>query len=367
MWHACLLVGCSLAGALACCPAPRDSQPPDLVDSPRTERPLVASPAIGPSPLSRILHDQRVGATSKLEPQPAPKLESDVDRESDPDPESPLDPEPEFEAEEIREVVVRKKSPFATPEDLAAYAVRSMDHKPREYVPTRMLTRVSGLVGACSPEGDDRRRARQFTRQLVRRARPRLKACMVELFVEDPRVIMKAPSRFVFEQARRLKIPPTEVDLGLTITPEGFDVDRIEGRKGQLSTTARTCLEDAISGTQGTLPALTTSVRIEAPVVLFIQGAEGDTVGSLADHLSFQAAMIGWVHYEGGRFVEAREAFIDAAWAYRLPEFQVLIGMAEEKLGRATSAASAYQRFIESRPHAPEVEQLTERIATLAP
>jgi hypothetical protein len=53
-------------------------------------------------------------------------------------------------------------------------------------------------------------------------------------------------------------------------------------------------------------------------------------------------------------------------WLYRLPEYQVLVGMAHERLGNRHAAKQAYRAYLDGRPGASDAKEIETRIGRLA-
>lgn len=268
--------------------------------------------------------------------------------------------------EEVRTIVVRT-SPFATEQDVYRYLLRKMDKKPRLFNPTRALTRQGGRVTFLDDGGASRGLVRSYVRAVIRESRPRLEDCIFRQLAEDPRVMLEQPSGLVFEQALTFQEGVYRFSLDMAIEGDRLDV-RVVGSEGdptELGT--RVCIGTAMARSEVDQPALderVERVELRVPVVVFIQGAAG--MGSPhARMLSMQAAVLGWLHYERGEYLEARESFRDAAWAYRLPEYQVLLGRAEEALGRPRHAIAAYRKYVDERAEAPDASAVLERIEAL--
>ena len=265
-----------------------------------------------------------------------------------------------------RRTVIVRSSRFADPEDIFRYDLRSMDKKPRLFNPTRALARQGGLVRVFDDGGAGRPLMRRYVRQVIRERQPSIKACIAAELAQDPRVIIKEPSGVVFEQALRLGDGIYRFSLDIVLEDDQLRVEATASPDTPVGASAGECLGDAFADTSISSPATEGGrADAQAPLTVFVQMAEGVDGPPLGAGLALQAATMGWIHYERGEFLEAREFFLDAAWAYRLPEYQMLVGRAEEQLGRPQHAMAAYQLYVEERPDAPDTPALSRKIAAL--
>lgn len=274
---------------------------------------------------------------------------------------SDADEEPEGE---VREIVVRR-SPFVTPEGVFRYLLRSMDKKPRLLNPTRALARLGGRVRVVADGGSSPAAVRRYARALVEDSRPRLKDCIAHELAADPRVVIKEPSGLVFEQALRFEDGVYRFSVDARIEDGQLEIQVAEATGDPTGDDTRACIGAALSEGRVGRPEAEGPVALRMPVVVFIQQAQAAEGSAMAASLALQAALVGWLHYERGDFAEARESFLDATWAYRLPEYQALLGRAEEALGRPRHAISAYQKYIDQRREAPDAPAIARRIEAL--
>lgn len=278
--------------------------------------------------------------------------------ESRPAPEADTHEGEDVDAEITREVVVRRRG-LATVEDLAGYLVRAMDKTPDGLHPTRALAQIRGPVRTCEPDAPERREARRIARATVVFARNELKRCYAERLVRDPRVIIKQPAGLVLEQALRLGFAELELDVDLQIVDGRARATGVHSGNALLYEEDIACFGDAFGGIVESAGGIATQV----PVVLWTQPEDG---ASEAAGLSLAAAVFGWLELERNANEEALALFEDAAWLYRLPEYQVLLGLAHERLGHPVEAARAYRKYLDGRPGAPDARTFEKRLERLA-
>lgn len=256
---------------------------------------------------------------------------------------------------EVRTVRV-KTTRFATPEDLARYAIRHAEsRRPRELYPTRLLVRRAGPVRAEGASRRERRRAAELVEDL----RHEIKQCLVQEQSRRPGVVLEVPESLVIQQAARGS-DPVAYRFSLSVGPgESATVTR---RQGGLSAEGAECIAAAAdAGTRGRR----LRARVEIPVSAFVQPGFAMAGSGMHSALALEAATLGWLHYEREQYREALAYFRDAYWLFHLVEYQVLIGMALEELGRDEAAADAYAMYLERRPYAAEAPRLREAIARL--
>lgn len=256
---------------------------------------------------------------------------------------------------EVRTVRV-KTSPFATPEDLARYALRHAEsRRPRELYPTRLLVRRSGLV---RPRGTDRR-VRRKVAGLVEELRPEIKRCLLEEQSRRPYVILEVPESLVVQQAARGSEP---IAYRFVVHLRPGEAATVSSDQGELSSEGTECIAALVDeATRGRRYG-----RAQLPITAFVQ--PGYSVGggdAMHSALALEAATLGWVCYGRGQHEEALAYFRDAYWLFHLVEYQMLIGMALEQLDRPKAAAKAYAMYLERRPYAAEAPDLRETIARL--
>ena len=262
------------------------------------------------------------------------------------------------DAEITRTVVVRRRG-LATVEDLAGYLVRAMDKTPDGLHPTRALAQIRGPVRTCESDAPERREARRIARATIAFARKELKRCYAERLLRDPRVIIKQPVGLVLEQALRFGFAELELDIDLEIADGRAYATGVHSGNALLYEEDIACFGEALGGIVEPRGGVATQV----PVVLWTQPEDG--AGEAAG-LSLAAAVFGWLELERNANAEALALFEDAAWLYRLPEYQVLLGLAHERLGHPIAAARAYRKYLAGRPGAPDAKAFEARLEQLA-
>jgi hypothetical protein len=325
----------------ACRASPESTTTPPLERAP-TEVRLSPEALLAHTMELQLLHSERLEAQ-------APSVPWGQRVVHGPRSETRLGPGPE----QYRVVVVHSRSRFGTPEELARYYIRAMDKKPRVFHPTRALLRTS--VGARETTGESRR-------SVIERARVDLLRCYVARAARDPRVIVKAPAGLVLQEAHARGLSGIRFSVhvpraGSTPTVDGAT---LEGEA--LTDEDRACLEQAIDDALG---GAVVPGGLDTAAVVWTQLAYGPASCGHACRLSHQAATLGWLFRARDDHERALEAFRDAAWAYRLPEYEVLIGMQHEELGRPRHALHAYRTYVTERPDAPDDPEIRRRIARL--
>jgi hypothetical protein len=341
------LVLASALAALACSPRAPASTPhlaaPSEADLPFSfDKP----PILGVARAERLAATQRTRAPVQVEE------DSDVHEGEELDAEAGI----------TREVTVRKHG-LATEEDLAGYLVRSWDKTPDDLHPTRALAQFRGPVR--SVPADDRaeaREARQLARTVVTYARSGLKRCYAEHLARDPRIIVKAPVGLVWEQAHRLDASKIKLDIDLRVAGDTVAVTGVHARNEMLYDEDVACVQAAVGG----VDALAAGIDTQVNLVLFTQAAYNPEGPSPASGVSLAAAVFGRLELQRDQGEEALRLFEDAAWLYRLPEYQVLVGMAHERLGNRHAAKQAYRAYLDGRPGASDAKEIETRIGRLA-
>lgn len=242
---------------------------------------------------------------------------------------------------------------LATPEELARAVLRHAEsRRPRELHSTRYLVRATRVHAPT-------RAAKRRARVLVDARDPDIAQCLTQDLSSHPSVILRAPSALVLEQARHTGAGPTD---------HAIDI-QFNGQRPPTVTTdppvhdaATRCLESALTPGPGDRPR---TARVELSA--FAQGAFGHGGDALHQRLANEAATLGWIELERGAHAEALAYFEDAYWLYHRAEYELLQAMALQKMGKVNMALTRYRRFVEARPHAPEVEMVRERIAALDP
>ncbi len=242
----------------------------------------------------------------------------------------------------VRRVQVRSRG-LATPEDLAAAALRHAEsRRPRENPEPRFLLRL-----ASTRRGTKARRKR--ARSLIRERRPDLKRCMVEAQARRPGAIVKGPSALVVERAARRE----PLDYILSVRFGEADAAPRVRSEPPLDEAGLKCLSETLRPLAGAAPK---GVRIELSA--FSQMPYRFGRGGPHRMLATHAAILGWVHMDRREYETALAYFEDAYWVFHRPEYKFLIGRCLEALGRPRGAAEAYAIYVEARPDAPETPAL---------
>lgn len=330
-----------IAWLAACCPREHPETP--TLPAP-AETPVEAFSFDRP-PMLVVARWERLAA-QRPRPEAVPVAEDDTPAELD---------ETSDEAEIRRAIRVRRKG-LATVEDLAGYLVRSMDKTPNGLHPTRALAQIRGPVRSCAKDSRDERRK---ARAAVVFARAELERCYAQRLVRDPCVIVKQPVGLVFEQAARLGLAELELDIDFRVTKQRAAVTGVHAIDAILYDEDIACLTDALGG----LDPDAEGIDAQVPVVLWAQPEDG--ASPQAATLSLTAAAFGWLELERNSSEEALQLFEDAAWLYRIPEYQVLVGLAHERLGHRREAARAYRKYLDGRPGAPDSAVIEQRLRSL--
>ncbi len=364
----------SLLG-LACGPSVTPDSSPAVSPEPGVDAEPGESAEIAvlePSPFLELLRLERQAAEGPLAVEGRDVEEADAAAET-PDEGNPLlddlvksgvIEEDVEEDDEFRTVIVRT-SPFATYEDVFRYGLRAMDKTQRSFNPTRALARLEGPVRVRDAGGAEPSAVRSYVRRLIRARRPAIKACIAQELRNDPRVLLDEPSGLVFEQALRFGDGAYRFLLDIQLEDGTPAIEVTDRPETPVDDSTRECLGAALADASLTAPVTEGLADVRAPLVVFVQAAVHADEPSMAEGLAMQAATLGWQHYERGEFLEAREWFLDAAWAYHIPEYQALVGRAEEALGRPKHAIAAYRRYVDERPDAPDAAALAARIEAL--
>lgn len=259
----------------------------------------------------------------------------------------------DIETTEVRTVVVRR-SPFATPEDMLRATIRNAEHRrPREVYPSRLLVRGGGMLASCGGEPADVDR-----RALVRSLRPQISQCILEELVRRDGLILPGPAALVLQQAAATE----SIDYSLTVHLAAGQPPTVSSRRGTLSAAGRECIANVVGTRARREGATSGDIRLS----VFMQPGLYYGGTDLHRALALESAIMGWTHYERGEYREALEYFRDAYWVFELVEYQVLVGMALERLGHPQAAAKAYRRYVDRRPYAPRFDELRQRAARLA-
>lgn len=333
-----------------------------------------------PSVALQLLRDERLASLAPLEPAPrrasarAPQSEP-----AEPDAASSAEPPVEDDAAadqrsarddadaetDVRRVVVPRRSRLATPENLLRARIRSVEpRRPRLLYVDRMLVRTSGPICECEGSRMARDEARTFVGKLVARARPAIKACLAEDLARDPRVLVDAPALLVVSQAMRSDAVVYRFVPTLHLGPHGVEVRALGWPGGELDDELDACLVRALEADVDR-SSLTREHHVQVPIVAFSQHAWGVPLSGFNAALAFEAATLGWLHYERGEHEAALELFRDAYWVLHLGEYRYLEGLALQQLGRFDAAADAYAEYLAGRPYAPEAPTLQGRIDRL--
>jgi hypothetical protein len=215
-------------------------------------------------------------------------------------------------------------------------------------------------VRSCQADSAaERRQAHRIARSTVVYARAALKRCYARRLTRDPRVIIKQPVGLVLEQAYRLDLAEIEVDIDLRVADGSASVTGVYARNALLYDEDVACIIEAVGGATQVEDA---GIDTQVGVVLWVQPEDQP---SPAAHLSLVAAAFGWLELERDAGEEALQLFEDAAWLYHLPEYQVLVGLAHERLGHRHEAAHAYQAYLDGRPGAPDAIDIEARLQRL--
>jgi hypothetical protein len=378
-----------LAHVLAgCCP------PPEVGPPMRPPAPAAGFevPQLVPSVELRLLRDERLASIAPLAPPPgavaestnasdsAPALEvgpapsPDADTVADPsaedDPSSDATPSSDADAsaeDEVRQLIVPRRPRLATPEALLRAKIREAEpRRPRALYVSRLLVRTSGPLCGCDGSRKVRAEARRLVDAIVDRARASIQGCLADDLTRDPRVLIDAPALVVVAQAMRTGPLAYGFAPTMRLGPRGVEVQDLGWPSGDaIDEGLRTCLVRALESADVGPTSLPREHRVQVPLVAFSQQAWGFNLGGFHGALAFQAAALGWQHYERGEHEEALELFRDAHWAYHLGEYRYLEGLALEQLGRLDAAANAYAEYLAERPYAPEAPTLQGRIDRL--
>ena len=104
--------------------------------------------------------------------------------------------------------------------------------------------------------------------------------------------------------------------------------------------------------------------RLAAVLAIVITVGGADAYGGDRE-LARQRYLTGTVLYQRGRYADALVELERGKQADPKPEFDYNIGLCLQKLGRASEAADAYERFLAVRPQDREAEMLRAEIARL--
>lgn len=251
---------------------------------------------------------------------------------------------------------------LATQVDIAGYLIRAIDKKQRGS-PTRTLVQIQGPVRTCADcKQTHKKSIRRRAREAIASVRPQLRGCYARALARDPRIIVKQPAGLVMEQALRFEHPPWRIDVDLAIGNGGAVLVAVNARSGDFFAEDLACVHTALQS----LPAIVRDDNTPiAQLNLFMWVERGGAYEtSPARALALGAAVFGWIELDRDAG-EALAMFKDAQWLYRIPEFQALIAEAQARLHRPKYAVSAYRRYLEGRPNAPDKPEIDRRIAAL--
>lgn len=377
MTNAGLSRGCVLAWCMAmaavvlggCCPR---SEGRPGVRSPVMTSPALAEPRVlEPSGALQLVRAERLASIAPLAPADpsatGASSERDAAAEAGPadDADADADASPAAE-DDVRQVVVPRRSPLASPEELFRASIRDAESRRHRILHfDRMLVRTSGPICDCDGSENARAATRTFVDELVTSARPAIEACLAQELARDPRVLVDAPALLVVSQAMSLAPVAYRFVPALHLGPAGVEVRSLGWPDDALGDELGTCLTAALEEADVERPPLTGEHGVRVPLVAFSQRAWGTDVSALNLALAFEAAAVGWQHYERGEHEAALELFRDAHWVLHLGEYRYLEGLALEQLGRFDAAAAAFADYLAERPYAPEAPTLPARIARL--
>lgn len=365
----CMAIAANVLGG--CCPR---ADAGSGVRSPAMTSPAVGEPRVlEPSPALQLVRLERLASIAPLAPLDPSPTEASVERDAaagadpadDPDADADADASTEDEAD-VRPVVVPRRSPFATPEELFRATLRDAESRRYRILNfDRMLVRTSGPVCDCDGSEKARAETRAFVDELVASARPAIAACFADELARDPRVLVDAPALLVVSQAMSLDPVAYRFVPTLRLGPAGVEVRSLGWPDETLGEELDACLTAALEQAEVAPPPLTAEHGVRVPLVAFSQRAWGMEVSGLHLGLAFEAAAVGWQHYERGEHEAALELFRDAHWVLHLGEYRYLEGLALERLGRFDAAAEAFADYLAERPYAPEAPTLPDRIERL--